>query len=545
MSSNHRQTLVAIILVVPILVFGQLSLEWELSVPGGGTGFPSYSANSHKSLKSIATDDGGFIVLGHKAMYGSEYPNAEMIYVFKHDEQSNLVWEYEYETEFGIHDESYDIAQDNNGNIYIGGTELEFYKWDWEYPDIDSRFLLVKLDPDGEFLWKKSLYGGANGSVLCHNIAIDANDNIYTSGNFRGENAIHATVNKFSSNGDSLWGASVWPGFAETMHLNDSTVMLISRGASELIVHFSLAGVELYRKQLDLINSSRNPPKFDADGNIYMCHSTGEFKLIKMDMYGDTLWQYSKQTNLPHNIYADEMKDMSVDDKGYVYATGRYYGAHYGDPELYSNCDILTVKLDPTGKLIWENIYRFDNTSSCQVGNKVLAAENGNVYVTGRQSVSFDDDLYYSKDKVLLTYDEDGNLLDSLYHDGTHFIEDIGINMRLSVDAIYVYGWALPENGAMTQDVIKYSLTTATHDLAAQARFPVLYPNPADDRFQIDYRSELDRVVIYDLLGRTVYIDRTIVADEPIVFGDLAFGAYAVLMVTKQGEVFTERLIVK
>ena len=532
------------LLLLPLISASQISLEWELMIPANGGGFPSYNANSHESLKSIATADGGFVVQGYRF---SSTTDALEIYVFKHDEEGTLVWEYTYESVYELSDEAYDIAMDSEGNIYIGAQEVENIETTWHHVYYDAHFLLIKLDSNGQFLWKKSIPGGGPGKdIVCRKIAFDEDDNIYTAGNFHLGDTIHATISKFTSQGDSLWQVSVIdPSLVATMELKDSTIILLTWGQNEQVVHFDLNGNELYHRPVDFVSPPYNPPKIDADGNIYTYSPTGRYQLIKMDMYGNTLWDYHKPTLQPPNVHADEMEDISIDDDGNVYTTGRFYGDNRDDPELYTNCDILTIKFDPEGQLIWEHIYRYDDTASCQIGHKVLPADDGKTYVAGYQSVMFNDDLYYSRDKVLLIYDQEGNLIDSLYHDDSPYRKDMAINMQLTDNAVYVYGWTKPENAALEQEVIKYSLTSPTRDLVHEG-FPInIYPNPTNGNIQIDCTTHIEQCTIFDLLGRPVFNANDLGLNASMSLDNLPSGVYVLVVSSENGPVLSERLVVQ
>ncbi|MCO5258263.1 MAG: hypothetical protein M9926_16075, partial [Lentimicrobium sp.] len=76
----------------------------------------------------------------------------------------------------------------------------------------------------------------------------------------------------------------------------------------------------------------------------------------------------------------DEIKATIQDSSGNIYITGRHYGDEYGTSN-YSNADILTVKYDNSGNLIWQNRYEY-GINNADIGNTIVL-KNGQIYVGG------------------------------------------------------------------------------------------------------------------------------------------------------------------
>lgn len=71
----------------------------------------------------------------------------------------------------------------------------------------------------------------------------------------------------------------------------------------------------------------------------------------------------------------------------------------------------------------------------------------------------------------------------------------------------------------------------------------IVYPNPVSDTIHIDSNSEIVRLKILDLQGRTVYeISR--VSRDGISVKRIAAGAYQIQIITKTGTVHTDRIII-
>ncbi len=91
------------------------------------------------------------------------------------------------------------------------------------------------------------------------------------------------------------------------------------------------------------------------------------------------------------------MEAITQDNEGNIYVTGRHYGDDYGTA-TYSNADILTIKYDINGNMIWQNRYEF-GINNADIGN-FITLKNGYVYVGGqsqRLGVSTDYDYIILK----------------------------------------------------------------------------------------------------------------------------------------------------
>uniref|UniRef100_A0A7C4XJM2 Pyrrolo-quinoline quinone repeat domain-containing protein n=1 Tax=candidate division WOR-3 bacterium TaxID=2052148 RepID=A0A7C4XJM2_UNCW3 len=112
-------------------------------------------------------------------------------------------------------------------------------------------------------------------------------------------------------------------------------------------------------------------------GNIYitgytMSSGAGDYLTIKYRPNGDTVW--TRRYNGTGNGY-DFAHWISVDGQENVYVTGYSRGFSYQD-------DIATIKYDSSGNQLW--VSRLNGSGNYNdKGHKVIADNNGNVYVVG------------------------------------------------------------------------------------------------------------------------------------------------------------------
>ena len=105
----------------------------------------------------------------------------------KYDVSGKEIWVRTMDGWFNT--EGADIAVDGSGNVYWTGSFTgDLYsptnKKLWSSTGHYSTYVL-KLSSAGEVLWSRN-YGGSNGDIYSTGIAVDANQNVYTTGYFRG-----------------------------------------------------------------------------------------------------------------------------------------------------------------------------------------------------------------------------------------------------------------------------------------------------------------------------------------------------------------------
>ncbi|MBC8045599.1 MAG: T9SS type A sorting domain-containing protein [Fimbriimonadaceae bacterium] len=154
------------------------------------------SANN-ESARSITADNDGNIIM-HGEFWGTVdfNPGAGVFnltsngfsdyFVLKVDADGNFLWAVSYGN--GAQESSWlALDADNEGNVIIGGTF-------WGTVDFNPGAgtanktcagtfdgYILKLDADGNFVWIKTITGGYTELV---NLALDADDNIYSTGQF-------------------------------------------------------------------------------------------------------------------------------------------------------------------------------------------------------------------------------------------------------------------------------------------------------------------------------------------------------------------------
>ena len=120
----------------------------------------------------------------------------------------------------------------------------------------------------------------------------------------------------------------------------------------------------------------------DSSGNIYIVGKTkgiigtenfgkNDGFITKIDSAANIIW--SKQIG---SVGDDELSHVTVDETENIYATG-----FINDSK--NNQDVLVIKLDTDGNIVWQKQFGTDSTD---VGGNIIVDTNGEIYITGTTS---------------------------------------------------------------------------------------------------------------------------------------------------------------
>ncbi|MCH7760972.1 SBBP repeat-containing protein, partial [candidate division TA06 bacterium] len=279
--------------------------------------------NGSDDTYAIAVDDSGNVyVTGSSVRSGTSWDYATI----KYNSIGDTVWVRRYNHGFG-NNTPYDLALDDSGNVYVTG---------WSHGSgtgID--YTTIKYNSSGDTVWVRRYNGTGNGGDVAYDLDVDESGNVYVTGySLTSTGSDYVTI-KYNSIGDTLW-------------------------------------VRGYNGSANYVDAAR-AIVVDNSGNVFVTGiSEEDFATIKYNSNGDTVWV--RKYNGPDNSY-DNARDITLDEFGNIYVSGR--SASTGN-----SWDYATVKYSSTGNLEWEIRYagpgnREDEVSDLEVDNF------GNVYVTG------------------------------------------------------------------------------------------------------------------------------------------------------------------
>lgn len=320
------------------------------------------------------------------------------IFISKLDASGNFVWAKRI-GDFNL-EQANSIAVDAAGNIYTTGYFGSTVDFDpgagvSNLTSFVQDIFISKLDTNGNFVWAKSMGGlGYNNGKA---ITLDANGNIYVSGNFGGTtdfdpNAGIANLTSVGSFGgyEDLFvlkldgnGNYVW-----AKQFSGTATKFIKGLAVDINGNVFTAGMFTGTVDFDPNTgvSNLNGPTFGDDGFI-----------TKLDASGNFVWAKQLEGNIR------DVASLALDLSGNVYTTGNFYSQHSGnvssptdfDPGVgvfnlsvnhpFDN-DAYILKLDATGNFVW--VAQLGGvpslTSSVDTkGYSITVDSSGNIYTTG------------------------------------------------------------------------------------------------------------------------------------------------------------------
>ncbi len=277
------------------------------------------------------------------------------------------------------------VAVDGSGNAYVSGYYYQTADFDFlngggtlnaVAGGID--IFLAKYDPNGGYLWARSMGGG--GTDQGRAVAVDSAGNVYVTGSFNSDTAyfdpVAATamlildrrddifVAKYDSNGNYLW--------AKSMGGSD-----FDYGYS---VNVDVTGNVYVTGYFNSVTAEFNP---GGTGGTLSRAGGYDVVVAKYDASGGYLW--AKNFG---GTGGDFGESAGIDATGNIYVTGRFSsvtadfnpGGSGGTIARAGGTDMFLAKYDPNGNYLW---VKGMGGSGTDIGYGVAIGGNGNVYMTG------------------------------------------------------------------------------------------------------------------------------------------------------------------
>jgi uncharacterized delta-60 repeat protein len=391
-----------------------------------------------------------------------------------------------------------EVIVDQNGDIVASGTT--YLKHDTE---TNTDLFVVKYAPSGRKLWELIYDFDPSGdsNEKLEDMAIDDDGNIYVTGSCYHDSRDILTL-KIDSNGTLQW--------AETFD--------------------------------GLYNDIDEPSEMALDhmGNIYIAGKSDtsrlyDYSLLKYTPNGVLEWNryYNGEAD-----YGDYAHDICIDTDDNIYVTGASDGSEGGG-------DIVTLKYNVDGDLIWDEVYDCPLGANIFFGEKGIAVDsNGDIYVTAIIDEDGDENI------VLLKYDSDGTLVWPIIYDRAGNDDSVNLIVLDDSDNIYLAGRTFTSETVADYLIVKYnpegvelwskvyngpdSNMDFVQGIAVDDEQNVFvtgvtdYVNPTSDSSCTTFKYDSEGTVLwstdYETLGRDIEIPYDIAVSENRIYvvGDFA-----------------------
>jgi len=315
------------------------------------------------------------------------------------------------------------VKTDANGNVYLTGyfsgtTDFDPSASTFELTSNGEEDIFIqKLDPNGNFVWAKSIGGTSYDQAT--SLDVDTSGNVLVTGFFAGTADFDPGVGvfnlsshgdrdmfivKLSTNGDLLWaiaiGGNLWD--------------LGNRVVTDESGNVFIVGV--FQETVD----------FDPGSGVFYVTSSSpaDSFILKLDPQGSFEWVKTLDGNGQDS--STNVRSVSLNSDGSIIVSGIFQGTMDVNPGAPQDLrtsngffDFFVVQLDATGDFSWGNTHGNE-----EPGDDAWAANpdtQGNVYVTGyfQGTVDFDPGpdeflltpLNESNNVYLQKLDANGNLL--------------------------------------------------------------------------------------------------------------------------------------
>lgn len=300
----------------------------------------------------------------------------------------------------------YDLNGDTISSHIFGNDSMPYHMVDYKFDDQNNVYLLMrkyleqhkskifiqKYSLSGNLIWIEQIHEIADTSYAPHSLGIINDSTLFVTGyqeynypTMANPNNVTITVAQlyaYSTNGNQLWKRAFDPiseieYFAYGIFIHNNTAFLFANVNTLVTVDYNNNIVVSTRPA---VSGGINAIQLTPDNKLLL---TGQlfYNIYKLNLNGTLVWHENYGTNLPSNVTGDVINAMFQDGAGNIYVSGQHYGDEYGTSN-YSNADILTIKYDNMGTLVWENRFEF-GIDNADIGN-CITLKNGNLYVGGQ-----------------------------------------------------------------------------------------------------------------------------------------------------------------
>jgi len=240
--------------------------------------------NSDRGRGVVVDSSGNIYLAGYTQSFGAGYDDMVLV---KYDRNGVEQW---YRTWGGVwSDYGYGVAVDSSGNVYLVG-------FTWSFGEGSYDMVLVKYDGNGVQQWNRT-WGGWSADQS-YGVAVDSSGNIYLAGytySF-GAGSFDMVIVKYNGNGVEQWyrtwggndedeGYRVVVNSTDNIYLVGSTWSFGMGDGDMVLVKYDGNGVQQWSRTWGGVNLDYGRgTAVDSSDNIYLAGSTTSFGAGGYDM---------------------------------------------------------------------------------------------------------------------------------------------------------------------------------------------------------------------------------------------------------------------
>jgi hypothetical protein len=298
--------------------------------------------------------------------YGVQALGAEMV-VTKRDVNGAVAWQRSFDqTDPTKWEAATWLATDSQGNAIVTGTLMSGYS-----NPVKAASIAMKWAPDGTLLWRQVYESSFDGSYT-KRCLVDAADNVYVLGMGSGPSGFVTRVKKFAPGGTPLWSWFDGAGIGAPIHFKltpDAHLVVSGRGLFGSVngyARLDLDGQTVWSLP-GIMSLTIGDVAGDAQGNSYVVHgeyaTNGGTQVKKLDPSGKLVWDQS---------YALSAFRIEVGGDGNPVACGFPNSGQGG---------AAFIKLDPAGNLLWSNLDADGPSYALLLHAQLLLDEHDDAYL--------------------------------------------------------------------------------------------------------------------------------------------------------------------
>ncbi len=436
-------------------------------------------------------------------------------FVCKIDPSGNFLWIKTFEaTSFSdLFFNAADVS--STGNIYLTGSFKGTKDFDpsaasstlTSSGSTASDLFICKLDASGNFVWAKSM--GGEGSDVPRTLVVDADENLYLTGNYVGKSDFDPSAAVFELSSAYYEGATVI-------------------GFTAFIAKYDKDGSLIWAKSMDGKETVGYALAVDNVGNVYAAGSFQEkcdvnpgvvvderisaggidSYLCKLGSDGAFIW--AKTVGGSGNDYADAIYSLDLDVNGDVYASGSFRSGSFPAGtnsflNAYGTNDVFVMKLKADGELAWAE----------QVGgrlrdnnNAIKLGADGSIYLAG----SYYGDAIFNPTVNEFEYNHPDNIIS--LKSRSEYTEDV-----------YVVKWN--QEGLLANE--------KNLDRSNQI---AIYPNPTTGK--VNLSEHINSIEVYNAQGMKIL--NNVNPTNQLDLTSLNAGVYFIKYTTSKNEIITKKI---